>query len=117
MPAAQIYSVVNKIAKNISYTGTDVIDLSSFVKFGQDVFSDPMLTEGVYNEMYDLVGRTVIAEDEAEDESRGIVVDSFEYGSILQKLSFQLQEAETSSEWDIEHPQNPYEVCISGRII
>ena len=117
MPAAQIYSVVNKIAKNISYTGSDVIDLSSFVKFGQDVFSDPMLTEGVYNEMYDLVGRTVIADDEAEDEGRGIVVDSFEYGSILQKLSFQLQEAETSSEWDIEHPQNPYEVVRKEGVI
>lgn len=109
MPAAQIYSVVNKIAKNIGYTGSDVVDLSSFVKFGQDAFSDPMLTEGVYNEMYDLIGRTVIATDEAEDEGRGIVVDSFEYGSILRKLSFQLQEAESSSEWDIEHPENPYE--------
>jgi len=108
MPAAQIYSVVNKIAKNIGYTGTDVVDLSSFVKFGQDAFSDPMLTEGVYNQMYDLVGRTVISIDEAEDEGRGIVVDAFEYGSILQKLSFKLQEAETSSEWDIEHPENPY---------
>lgn len=117
MPAVQIYSVVNKIAKNIGYTGSDVIDLSSFVKFGQDAFSNPMLTEGVYNEMYDLVGRTVIAVDEAEDEGRGIVVDSFEYGSILQKLSFVLQEAETSSEWDIEHPQNPYEVVRKEGVV
>ena len=108
MPAAQIYSIVNKIAKNISYTGSDVIDLSSFVKCGEDALSDPLLTEGVYSQLYDLIGRTVIATDEAEDESRGIVVDSFEYGSILQKLSFQLQEAESSSEWDIEHPENPY---------
>lgn len=117
MPAAQIYTVVNKIAKNISYTGSDVVDLSSFVKFGQDVFSDPMLTESVYEQMYDLVGRTAIAVDEAEDEGRGIVVDAFEYGSILQKLSFQLQDAETSSEWDIEHPQNPYEVVRKEGVI
>ena len=117
MPAAQIYSVVNNIAKNISYTGANVVDLSSFVKFGQDVFSNPMLTESVYEQMYNLVGKTVIAVDEAEDEGRGIVVDAFEYGSILQKLSFQLQDAETSSEWDIENPQNPYEVVRKEGVI
>lgn len=115
MSAAQIYAVVNKVAKDISYTGTDVIDVSSFVKFGQDVLSNPLLTESVYNSLIDLIGRTVIAIDEAEDDERGIVVDSFEYGSILQKLSFALQNAESSSEWDIAHPENPYdEVAKSG---
>lgn len=115
MSASQIYAVVNKVAKDISYTGTDVIDISSFVKFGQDVLSNPLLTESVYNSLIDLIGRTVIAIDEAEDDERGIVVDSFEYGSILQKLSFALQNAESSSEWDIAHPENPYdEVAKSG---
>lgn len=109
MSAVQIYNVVNTIANNIKYTGTAVVDISSFVKFGQDVLSDTLLTEGVYNSLIDLIGRTVIAIDEAEDDERGIVVDSFEYGSILQKLSFQLQNAETSSEWDMSNPENPYE--------
>lgn len=109
MSAVQIYNVVNTIANNIKYTGNSVIDISSFVKFGQDVLSNPLLTEGVYNSLIDLIGRTVIAIDEAEDDERGIVVDSFEYGSILQKLSFQLQNAETSSEWDMSNPENPYE--------
>ena len=109
MSAVQIYNVVNTIANNIKYTGTSVVDISSFVKFGQDVLSDTLLTEGVYNSLIDLIGRTVIAIDEAEDDERGIVVDSFEYGSILQKLSFQLQNAETSSEWDMSNPENPYE--------
>ena len=108
MPAAQIYGVVNKIAKNAGYTGSDVIDISSFVKFGQSALSETLLTESVYSTLYDLIGRTVIAIDEAEDDERGIIVDSFEYGSILQKLSFANQSAESSSEWDIEHPENPY---------
>ena len=117
MPAAQIYSVVNKIASNIGYTGTNVIDVSSFVKFGQDVLSDTLLTESVYNEIIDRIGKTVIASDEAEDEDRGIVVDAFEYGSILQKLSFQLQSAETSSEWDPAHPENPFAETPKSGII
>lgn len=108
MPASQIYSVVNKIAKNIGYTGTDVVDISTFTSFGQDALSDTLLTESVYSELIDLIGKTVIAIDEAEDDERGIVIDAFEYGSILQKLSFVLQSAEPSSEWDVEHPENPY---------
>ena len=117
MPAVQIYSVVNKIAKNIGYTGTNVVDVSSFVKFGQDALSDTLLTESVYSELVNLIGRTIFAIDQAEDDERGIVVDAFEYGSILQKLSFALQNAETSSEWDIEHPENPYEEVRKEGII
>lgn len=117
MPQAQIYSVVNSIAANIGYTGSNVIDISSFVKFGQDVLSDTLLTEGVYSTLVDRIGKTVIRMDEAEDEGRGIVVDAFEYGSILQKLSFQLQSAETSSEWDPSNPESPYDETAKTGII
>ena len=108
MPALQIYSIVNDIADNIGYTGQKVVDVASFVAFGQNTLSNPLLTESVYSKMIDRIGKTIIAIDEAEDEERGIVVDAFEYGSILQKLSFQLQSAEASSEWDPAHPENPF---------
>ena len=117
MPASQIYAVVNKIAKNIGYTGSDVIDISTFTAFGQDALSDTLKTESVYGELVNLIGKTIIATDEAPDEERGIIVDSFEYGSILQKLSFVLQSAETSSEWDVEHPENPYDEVRKEGII
>lgn len=116
MSAKQIYATVNKIAKNISYTGSDVIDITTFTAFGQAALSDTLLTESVYNELYDLIGRTVIAIDEAEDDERNIVVDAFEYGSILQKFSFALQDSQKASEWDIEHPENPYEVANKSGI-
>ena len=104
MAAAQIYSIVNTIANNIGYTGSTVVDTSSFVAFAQAALTGAK--ESVYNELYNLIGRTVFAIDEAEDEERGIVVDAFSYGSILQKISFQTQAAETSSEWDIANPEN-----------
>lgn len=108
MGASQIYSIVNTIANNISWTGTAVTDTHSFLVFGASALSNPAMTESVYNQLYDLIGKTVIAIDEAEDDERNIVVDAFEYGSILQKFSFQNQQAETSSEWDIMNPENPY---------
>ena len=106
MPAAQIYSIVNTIADNIGYTGQAVVDTSSFVAFGQAALTGQK--EAVYNQLYNLIGRTVIAIDEAEDDGRGIVVDAFSYGAILQKISFQSQAAEVSSEWDMANPENPY---------
>lgn len=117
MPAAQIYPVVNVIANNVKYTGDAVVDVTSFLKFGQAALSDPLMTESVYNQLIDVIGKTMISIDEAEEDERGIVVDSFEYGSILQKLSFQLQNAESSSEWDIAHPENPYEEVAKNGIV
>lgn len=117
MGAAQIYGIVNKIAANVSYTGSNVIDTTSFLAFASATLSNPLMTESVYSAMYDLIGKTVIAIDEAEDDERGIVVDAFEYGSILQKFSFQNQSAETSSEWDIANPENPYEEVRKEGII
>lgn len=113
MPAAQIYSVVNTIANNIGYTGNTVVDVTTFTAFAQAALTG--VKESVYNTLYDLIGRTVIAIDEADEDERGIVVDAFEYGSILQKISFTNQSAETSSEWDIASPETPYdEVAKTG---
>ena len=117
MGYSQIYAVVNKIKNNLAYTGADVVDISTFVAFGQEVLSNPNLTEGVYNELVDMIGKTIFAIDEAEDDERGIIVDSFEYGSILQKLSFALQNAQTSSEYDISNPENPYAMTAKSGVI
>lgn len=117
MPAKQIYSMVNTIANNIKYTGTTVVDTSTFVAFGQAALSNPAQVESVYSALYDLIGKTVVAIDEAEEDERNIIVNSFEYGAILQKFSFELQSAEKSSEWDPANPENPYaEVRKTGII-
>mgnify|MGYP003293360487 CR=1 FL=1 len=115
MPATQIYSVVNTIANNIGYSGSAVVDASSFAAFAANGITGNV--EAVYNTLFDLIGRTVIAIDEAEDEGRGIVVDAFEYGSILQKLSFISQASQSNSDWDISNPENPYTVAAKGGVV
>ena len=118
MSYTQLYSIVNNIAKNLAWRGGRVIDLNSFIAFGKDALDSPKMTEGVYNTLITLIGRTVFAIDIAEDvDTDDILVESFEYGSILQKLSFLLQDAQVSSEWDPVHPENPYEVEGKGGII
>ena len=115
MPATQIYSIVNTIANNLQYTGTSVVDASSFAAFASSVLSGSL--EPVYNELYNLIGRTIIAVDEAEDDERGIIVDAFDYGSILQKLSYISQSSQNNSDYDIQNPENPYAVLGKGGIV
>lgn len=115
MPATQIYSIVNTIANNLQYTGASVVDASSFAAFASSVINGSV--EPVYNELYNLIGRTVIAIDEAEDDERGIVVDAFEYGSILQKLSYITQQSQKNSDYDISSPENPYTVTGKSGIV
>lgn len=112
----QIYSICNQIKSNITYTGSNVIDTSSFVAFGTAALQK-VNKEGVYNSLYDIIARTIFAIDEAEDSGRGIIVDDFEYGSILQKISYQTQDAETASTWDISNPQDPYTVKGKAGIV
>ena len=113
MPASQIYSTVNTIANNIGYTGSTVVDVTTFTAFAQQALTG--VKENLYGELYNLIGRTLIAIDEAEEDERRIIVDSFEYGSILEKISFANQAAESSSEFDFASPENPYdEVAKTG---
>ena len=115
MPATQIYSIVNTIANNLQYTGAAVVDATSFAAFASSVITGNV--EPVYNELYNLIGRTVVAIDEAEDDERGIIVDAFEYGSILQKLSFISQSAQNNSDYDISNPENPYAILPKSGIV
>lgn len=118
MPAAQIYQVANTIAKNLTGGNQTVVDATSFAVFAANAFNGGV--EPVYNEMIDLIGRTIIAIDEAEDDERGIIVDAFDYGIILQKLSFQTQDSQTNSDFDINGnmvPENPYTVSGKGGIV
>lgn len=115
MPAVQIYPIVNQIAQNLQWTGSAVVDASSFTAFASSVITGSV--EPVYNELVNLIGRTLIAIDEAEDDERGIIVDAFEYGSILQKLSFISQAAQSNSDFNIQNPENPYTVQGKSGIV
>ena len=115
MPASQIYSAVNTIAKNLGYTGQTVVDATSFAAFASSTLSGSL--EPVYSTLINVIGRTVVAIDEAEDEGRGIIVDAFDYGSILQKLSFITQDSQNNSDYDIASPENPYTVAGKGGVV
>lgn len=115
MPASQIYPVVNTIAKNLQGSNQTVVDPSGFAVFASNTINGSL--EPVYSTINNLIGRTLIAIDEAEEDERGILVDSFEYGSILRKLSYISQDSQSNSDYDIQNPESPYAVQPKSGIV
>lgn len=107
MTINQIYSTINDIA-SVMKTGVDkVVDTSSFISFGQTVITSTENKEQFYKALVDRIGLTVYAIREYKRQNRNVTVDAFTFGSILQKISYKLQDAESNSTWD-KTPLNPY---------
>ena len=66
MPASQIYPVVNTIAKNLQGGNQTVVDPSGFAAFASNTINGSL--EPVYSTIYNVIGRTLIAIDEAEED-------------------------------------------------
>lgn len=115
MPASQIYPVVNTIAKNLQGSNQTVVDPSGFAVFASNTINGSL--EPVYSTIYNLIGKTMIAIDEAEEDERGIVVEAFDYGSILRKLSYISQDSQSNSDYDIQNPESPYAVQPKSGIV
>lgn len=109
MTINQIYSTVNALADNMAKGQYNIVDHSTFVAFGNDVLNSSTNREKFYNTLVDRIGRTIIAIGEYQAKSRGVMVDSFTFGSILQKVSYRYQKAEESSKWK-KQGDNPYAV-------
>lgn len=115
MTINQIYATINSIAQNLKLGTQNVIDYSTFVNFGNDVLSSDINREQFYNTLVDRIGKTVFAIREYEADNRNVKVDSFTFGSILQKISYSLQNAEENETWD-DDASNPYTWKAKGGI-
>lgn len=116
MTPKQIYGTINSIAKNMTKGEINVIDASTLVAFGNDVLSSQTNTEKFYNLLVDRIGKTVFAIKSYASEKRNVLIDSFEFGSILQKISYKLQDAEENSDWT-KAAQNPYTLQPKGGVV
>lgn len=116
MTIEQIYSTINSIRTNMTTGSETIVNASTFVAFGNDTLSSSSNKESFYNLLVDRIGRTIIAVRKYNASGRNVTVDSFTFGSILQKISYKLQNAESDSKWQ-KTPQNPYTLEPKGGII
>lgn len=101
MTVAQIYDIINPITKEIlGETAVVNEDLSNIVDIGKELFN----TTDVDNYVKSLVnhiGRVIFVNRPYSGSAPSVLMDGWEYGSVLEKISAELPEATENESWEL----------------
>lgn len=103
MEVKQIYTLVNDITSEI--TGkTDIVkeDLSNVVDVGTELFSASDVDNYVKS-LVNRIGKTIFVNRKYNGKVPSVVMDSWEFGSVLQKISADIPQATENESWELEN--------------
>lgn len=106
MKVEQIYNILNEMTKE--YLGDEIIvqeDLSNLVSLGEQ-FDNIMGLDNYVRALIDHVGRMVFVDRVYGGRAPSVLVDGWEYGAILEKISVALPEAQENEMWDLQDGQS-----------
>lgn len=101
MKVNQIYSIVNSITSEV--TGkTDIVneDLSNIVDVGKEVF-DSTSVDNYVKALVNQIGKVIFTNREYRGTAPSVLMDSWEYGSVLEKIQCEIPEATENSTWNL----------------
>lgn len=101
MQVAQIYSIVNTMTDE--FLGEESVvkeDLSNVVDIGKSIF-DVTSVDNYVKKLLDVIGRMVFVNELYRSKMPDILMDSWEYGSCVEKISANLMEAEVNESWNL----------------
>lgn len=108
MKVKQISTMLNQVFGEIlGDTGLISEDMSNLVSAGQIITSSTQFGDNFENyagKIVDKVGRTVFADRVYRAKDLGIWRDSWEYGSVLEKIRVDVGDYEDNCEWDLTKP-------------
>lgn len=103
MKVKQIYTLVNDITSEI--TGkTDIVkeDLSNVVDVGTEIFNTTDVDNYVKS-LVNRIGKTIFVNRKYSGKVPSVVMDSWEFGSVLQKISADIPQATENESWELEN--------------
>ena len=103
MKVQQIYTIINDITNEI--TGkTDLVkeDLSNIVDVGKELLTASD-TDNYVKSLVDRIGKTIFVNREYKGKIPSVVMDSWEFGSVLQKINADLPQATENYSWELEN--------------
>lgn len=101
MKITQVYSILNEITKET--LGEETIlneDLSNIIDIGGK-FTDILGYDKFVNKLIDKVGRTIFVDKIYKGRVPKLLIDSWEYGSILEKIQIELPNAIENDTWNL----------------
>lgn len=105
MEVKQIYSIINDVSKEVLGT-TDVVkeDLTGIIDLGTEVFNQNAVDSYVKS-LVNHIGKVVFVNRPYAGKVPSVLMDAWEFGSVLEKVSADIPEAEENDTWDLTDKQ------------
>lgn len=101
MFVADIHTLVNDTTKEIlGETGLIREDFTNLVDVGKEIFNSDNVDNYV-KKLVNRIGKTVFTNKKYSGNVPSVLMDSWEYGSVLQKISADLPKATVNESWDL----------------
>lgn len=101
MTVAQIYNIINPITKEIlGETAVVNEDLSNIVDIGKEIF-EATDVDNYVKSLVNHIGRVIFVNRPYSGGAPSVLMDGWEYGSVLEKISAELPEATENESWEL----------------
>ena len=99
MKVTQLHKIVNEVTKEIlGETGVVLEDLSNIVSIGKEVINSDNVDNYV-KKLVNHIGKVIVVDRLYKGGAPSVLMDSWEFGSIVEKISAEMPEAVENSSW------------------
>lgn len=102
MEVKQIYTLINSVSKEV-LGKTDIVqeDLTGIVDLGKEVFNQSAVDNYVKS-LVNHIGKVIFVNRPYAGKVPSVLMDAWEFGSVLEKISADVPEAEENDTWDLQ---------------
>lgn len=102
MAVKQIYNIVNSVNKQtMGVTNLTVVDEQGLISLGETVLTTNGLADTWLNSLAQRIGRTIISFREYKSKYSDMVLDSLQWGNIVQKIKVSMPEATEDESYNL----------------
>lgn len=106
MELKKIYTIINSVSEEVlGKTGIVQDDLTGIVDLGTEVFNQNAVDDYVKS-LVNHIGKVIFVNRPYAGKVPSVLMDAWEFGSVLEKISADVPEAEENSTWDLTDGQS-----------
>lgn len=118
MNITQISSLTNTLVQQaLGEEAVKTVDLTNLVSMGDVVLSSATNVENFLHVLVDRIARTIISTRPYSKDVYDMLMNTFEYGAILQKLTVQLISAENASQWNLTEGESVDQYIVTKPLV
>lgn len=115
MKVEQIYSIVNDMTKDHLGENAELasLELGNVISVGKTLF-ESMPVDNYVRSLVNHIGKVVFVNRPYSGRAPSVLMDGWEYGSIMQKIDMGIPEAEKNPKWDLKNGQRYEQDVFNG---